>query len=871
VERCDVKNSVSKSRVGEDKWVRTVCTGCYGNCAVRVRVVDGVAVKVEGDPDSVMGSQGGVCAKSSSMIQLLYHPKRFNYPLKRTNPKKGIGVDPKWKRISWDEALGEVTERLQKIRRDNPAKFVIISGPGSYPMLQAFLMPMFWVPFGGYHGMFGMGLHCGNASHLVAGMNHASWDIIPDYDHCNYVIHFGSNMGGGSGHSSGIAMRKAAGARARGMKTVVFDPMCNFMSGKAREWIPIRPATDLAVALAMANVIVNELQTYDVEYLKKYTNGPYLTKPDGEYARDKEKGEPLLWDSAEGKAKTWNDPSLGDEALEGVYEVDGIKCRTVFSLTKEHLKQYPPEWAEEISTVPAQRIRRIATEFATEARIGSTIEVQGVKLPYRPVAAVQFRGLEGHTNGFHAFMAVDLLNHLVGNCETPGGAIGWAVRSLGHPETRNPHFTPYPSKDGFIRSSAWTAGIPAAWPHAEPKVPTRPDLAELFSLVVSPAAGLTAEAEETWLKFGVPPYEAAFIQFCNPLMTAANTEVLEKRFKEMYIVAFPIVPNETTEAVADIILPDCSPLEVTDAIDADQTYHFNYPMGMLDWEFHPHLAVVKPSYERKFIGEVYLELLNRLGLRKEANQVIVRQLSTVGDPPRIDPDEQFTSWEELSDRVVKCRFGPERGLEWFREHGFIRWSKKVEEVYWRSFVKARSSIYNEWLIEYREKVKAICEPRRFHLQWEQYTPRISFFPSVIHKTKDNEYDMVAFGYRDILHNASGTQELPWLFEVSEMNPFTFNVCMNARTAKEKGIEDGDMVYIENKVGQKVKARVHTMEGIHPEAIAMTHGSGHWLEGHPAKGKGALLNALLEVDWDHFCPLTQNIETAARVKVYKAKE
>lgn len=264
----------SRTRAAGDKWVRTVCTGCYGNCAVRVHVVDGVAIKVEGDPDSVMGSQGGVCAKSSSMIQLLYHPKRFNYPLKRTNPEKGIGVDPEWKRISWDQAVDEITERMKKIQRDNPAKFVMISGPGSYPMLQSFLMNLIRGPFGGDHGMDGMGLHCGNASHLISGMNHASWDIVPDYQNCNYTIQFGSNMGGGTGHSSGIAMLQAARAKARGMKTVVFDPMLNFMSGKAREWIPIKPATDLAVALAMANVIANDLRMVDKEYLKKYTNGP---------------------------------------------------------------------------------------------------------------------------------------------------------------------------------------------------------------------------------------------------------------------------------------------------------------------------------------------------------------------------------------------------------------------------------------------------------------------------------------------------------------------------------------------------------------------------------------------------------------------
>ena len=217
---------------------------------------------------------------------------------------------------------------------------------------------------------------------------------------------------------------------------------------------------------------------------------------------------------------------------------------------------------------------------------------------------------------------------------------------------------------------------------------------------------------------------------------------------------------------------------------------------------------------------------------------------------------------------MKTRFGDDHNLEWFKEHGFISWPKRVEEAYWQPFVKARSSIYNEWLVEYAEKVKAICEPRNFQLAWEQYTPLITYFPSIINKTGDNEFDMLAFGYRDILHNASSTQELPWLYEVSNMNPFTFNAIMNLKTAQKKGIRDGDIITIKNRVGQKTKARVHTVEGIHPETIAMTHGGGHWLEGHPAKGQGGLLNNLLEVDWDHFCPITQNIETAARVKVYK---
>ena len=131
--------------------------------------------------------------------------------------------------------------------------------------------------------------------------------------------------------------------------------------------------------------------------------------------------------------------------------------------------------------------------------------------------------------------------------------------------------------------------------------------------------------------------------------------------------------------------------------------------------------------------------------------------------------------------------------------------------------------------------------------------------------------MFAFGYRDVLHNASTTQEIPWLFEISEMNPFTFNVVINTRTAQQKGIRDMDTIYIENEVGQRIKVKVHTVEGIHPQCIAMAHGSSHWLKGHPAEGKSGLLNALLRVEDKYFCPISQAIETAVRVKIYKEKD
>ena len=88
---------------------------------------------------------------------------------------------------------------------------------------------------------------------------HASWSIVPDFEYCNYAIYFGASKGHSAGHASCSNMGKAAEARARGMKMVVVDPMCNFAAAKATEWVPLRVGTDAALALAMCNVMVNEL------------------------------------------------------------------------------------------------------------------------------------------------------------------------------------------------------------------------------------------------------------------------------------------------------------------------------------------------------------------------------------------------------------------------------------------------------------------------------------------------------------------------------------------------------------------------------------------------------------------------------------
>jgi anaerobic selenocysteine-containing dehydrogenase len=165
-----------KPEIWEDEWVRTTCGGCYAKCSIRVHRVNGVAVKVEGEPDNDFGARGGICAKGQAMLQALYDPNRINYPVRRTNPKKGLFEDPKWERISWDEAPCQIAERLKKIRAENPNKLMHggTTSPGMGPNL-----PLVFGVFGAVFGtknwyIGGAGLHCGSGSHMGAGHYHAS-------------------------------------------------------------------------------------------------------------------------------------------------------------------------------------------------------------------------------------------------------------------------------------------------------------------------------------------------------------------------------------------------------------------------------------------------------------------------------------------------------------------------------------------------------------------------------------------------------------------------------------------------------------------------------------------------------------------------
>jgi len=860
-----------QNKIWEDVWINTTCGVCYCGCGIRVRRVNGLPVKIEGIPGSTMaGENGGICGKGMAGIMYYHDPNRIKKPLRRTNPEKGIGVDPKWKEISWDEALGEIADRMKKIIADNPKK-IMITIPTQRASDGISWIQLWANAIGCSHGCKltgGGSLHCGNAAHMMAGLVHASWSVAPDWKYTKYVLKFGSSKGTGSGHSMVTNSRLRAQAISEGIKEIVFDPICNFAGGKATEWVPILPGTDSAVALAMCNYILNELNIYDALYLRAKTNLPFLIGPDGRYMRAGKSGKPLVADIKEGTTKEFDDPTMGydDYALEGEYEVDNKKCVPAFVLLKEHLKQYKLAWASEISSVPADKLKRIATEWVENACIGSTITIEGKVYPYRPVAAVIFRGAQGHSNGVHQVAAVDLLNELVGAEDVPGGCLGWPSRRHRYPGGSY-EAIPENGPDGVVIPGVFFSHYP--WPPAKPTFPcTDVGCPEFWVHATICHIPYVNEREEIWNKLGMTAKPEMVIgPAVNFLIDNSEWESALEFFKTMFVVQFDLWVNETDEAIGDIILPDVSYLERENWACEIDSFFFSQSPSYEDWWVHMQKAVVKPIGESRPYMDILIDIAEKVGFRGAFNELINIYLGIDDDALKIRADEK-ASWEEIGEKCLKWVYGND--AEKIKRQGFATWHKPHEDVYWRWDMDTRVPVYAEFLLGTREEAEKIGKGVGLELDWDQYTPLPSWFVPQTYLDLDDEFDVIGFSYRDALHTNNTTNQNPLIDEISALCPYTYTITMNEEVARKKGFKENDIVWMENRYGVKEKGTIKFMQGQHPKTLGIAGQSGLWAKGRPiAKGKGSNFCKLLPGYLRYYDPITGTIETSLALKVYKA--
>jgi anaerobic selenocysteine-containing dehydrogenase len=238
---------------------KSTCGLCYAGCGVLIHLEDGKPVRIEGDPESPV-NRGIVCEKAMASLGYLYHPERLRYPLKRAGDR-GEG---KWQRISWDEALGTIAERLKTVKRESGAESVVFIH-GAAKGLQETYLRRFANLFGSPN-LSSMGHVC-FLPRKFGSITTFGYYPNCDYDHpCQCIVVWGS-------HKSKIAeYHKTLEAVDKGAMLIVIDPRNTELSRRANAWVRLRPGSDLALALGMIQVIIHE-ELYDKEFVAQWTVG----------------------------------------------------------------------------------------------------------------------------------------------------------------------------------------------------------------------------------------------------------------------------------------------------------------------------------------------------------------------------------------------------------------------------------------------------------------------------------------------------------------------------------------------------------------------------------------------------------------------
>ncbi len=901
---------------------RKVPTYCYqcvaGPDLLNVVVEDGVAVKVEPNFGVKEHPAGGrPCVRAYSLVQKMYNPNRVRAPMKRTNPRKGRDQDPGWAEIGWNEALDLLAEKLRAIRAagfvdDNgyPRLAVTFGAGGTAPAyLGAF--PAFLSAWGGPldQGIgSGQGMKCVHSEHLYGEFWHRAFTVAPDMPHNTYVLSFGHN-----GDVSGgvIGVWRHAEARGRGAKWIQFEPHMSVTAATASRWVPIKPKTDAAVLFAIVHATLHEHEwrrVCDVEFLGRMTSAPYLVGPHGYFMRDAASGKPLVWDEKRAAAVTFDTPDVQAYALEGEFTVAGVEvgpdetrwthmaapARPAFERLREHMRPYTPEWAAAISDVSAETIREVTREFLEHARVGATIDVEGVRLPLRPVAIVLGKSTNNGWGGFECCWARTLMATLVGGLEVPGGILGTTIR-LNRPSS-NRMESVRPGPDGFMAQPL----NPTSKQEWQARPTSRSAYKTLVPLVAdsswSPAL---SPAQLPWLFMGDPPPkwpeptppDVWIVGRSNPAISCWDTDLVISKLRTFPFVAAFAYTQDETNWFADLLLPDATDLESFQLFRVGATkYIESY------WD-HQGVAlrqpVVEPPYDTMDLSDVGTELADRLGILDRYNDALNRGVAT-GVPLRtaaydrgLELDRRYTS-AEIWDRACRAatlslsKGREEHDLAWFREHGtflipFPRLNWYLHPVMVSRGLRYEMP-YQERLLRIGGELGARLHEQGIHwwdAQLEEYEalPKWKDLPEIWagiarrYGKEPDDYGFWLLTSRSMQYSWGSQVSLPILADVSRYVKGHFGVMLNQKTAAGLGIRDGDEIWLESPIGRQ-KGHAILRAGIRPDVAVALQQFGHWATPVADELGMPNLNALEPIDLS-LIDATGSGSDLMRVKVYRA--
>jgi anaerobic selenocysteine-containing dehydrogenase len=557
--------------------VRGYCALCTAHCATIARVENNRVVRL--DPDHEHPNGGVICVKGKAAPELVYHPDRLNYPLKRTRPKGD--PDPGWLRVTWDEALDDIAGKLVAVRERYGARAVALAkgtkSGTSVDDVERWLGRFLYL-FGSPNWV--STTHVCNW-HRDTGFSYTFGTNLPtpDLRYSKAFLLWGHNPSS----TSLILAHDIVAARAQGMKTIVVDPRRVGIGSNADILLQPRPGTDGALALALIHCFMEE-GWYDAAFARQWTNGPFLLDlethrvvTEADLVMDGSPNRYVIWDEIKNQPAIY-DPATGefdrDEVRAGLFgkrslrSKDGkeISCKPVFEVLSEMAASYAPERSSGITWVPPETVWQAALLLAHN----------------RPASMYMWNGLGQHTNATQTSRAIASLYALVGDFDRRGGNVNFPKLPVN--DVSGKEFLPKEMAAVRVGRERKPLGPPAKPGNCAPY--------DIF----------TAILEER-------PYPIkAFLNFgSNTVMSTADSRRGREALAAVkFAVAADLFMSPTAE-LCDYVLPATSFLEMPNLTTAFE----HRPAGKTHLQYRP--WVVEPLAERRSDTWIIFQLATRLG------------------------------------------------------------------------------------------------------------------------------------------------------------------------------------------------------------------------------------------------------------------
>ncbi|NOZ50162.1 MAG: molybdopterin-dependent oxidoreductase [Chloroflexi bacterium] len=973
--------------------IYSVCLQCHTGCTIKGKILNGVLVKIDGNPyspmnllphlsyDTTPGEAAKVdarlCPKGQSGVQSLYDAYRITKVLKRVG-KRG---ENKWEVIPFDQAINEVvnggtfadgskTPGLKEIRVVQDPDLMaalkadgmaVASGdmtladfkskhaahldllidpdhPDLGPKNNQFVFQAGRIEHGrkefakrwlkdafGSINWYEHTSICEQSHHIATiqmtnkykgggkwggGKEH----LKPDFANAEMVIFFGTGAFEANFGPTPMSEMVTWSLAYRNMKMAVVDPRLSKTAAKAKWWLPVKPGTDAALALAMGRWIV-ENKRYDATYLSNankpaaaadnetsWSNSTWLVKLEaGKPTRLLRPAEAGLGDVdgfivSQGGTLLAFDPQDGDNAVEGDIlaegTVNGIQYKSAFQLYKEEVMAHSLEEWSHMCGIPVRKIEEVAREFTSHGK---------------HVGVDMYRGPVQHTNGYYNGLAVLMLNVLVGTAGWTGG-IG---AGGGHwHEDGSKAKGPFNIVKGMHPGKAGSFGVTLTrekWHYEKStlfkrdgypaKRPWFPYTGNVYQEIIpSAAVGYPYSIRALFLHKGTPGFSAPA---GNPTLAAiADPNVIP------LVIADDIVIGETS-MYADYLFPDTAIWErwgtphITPAVQA-KTSKFRQPMIDPLVEKVTVFGVEQPVS----MEAVMLAIAEKMGLPgygvngfgdgmdlKTRQDYFLRMAANLAFGDKDDGSEAVPEADEEELRIFR---EARRHLPSviFDEQ---RWKAVVgDESLWRRVVTLlnRGGRYEDFSKVYKgeklghpysgpfnifvDKVAA-----GYHsLTGEHFSglPRSEPVKDASGQEvaqESDEFPFHLFTFKHIFGGQSRTVSNYW----SQLGVATENyVLLNKLDADRLGLKDGDLVKVvspsnpdgmwllPNQEKKPVAGKVKVIQGIRPGTVAASWSFGHWaygasnfvidgevVKGDPRRATGICVNAAMYED-----PVLKNV-------------